>query len=75
MATDEGMNSSSTWFLYSEDGEPLGQVFRARSEAIPSVGVQLADGAQWNTATVMSFEELRQSCGLRRFRVVLRLLS
>ena len=75
MATDTSMTRSSTWFLYSEDGEPLGQVFRAMSEAIPSVGDQLADGARWSTATVVSYEELRQSCGLRRFRVVVRVLS
>ena len=63
------------WFLYSQDESPLGQVYRNLDDAIPSIGSQLADGERWNTAEVVSFQELAASCAMRRFRVVIRITT
>ena len=63
---------AAVWFLVSEDGEPLGQVYRRQHEIAPTVGTELANGAGWTTAEIVEFTELRPSCGMRRFRVVVR---
>ena len=60
------------WFLYSEGGEPLGQVYRSGEESIPSVGARIDNGARWKSAAVVEFSELRATCSMRRFRVVVR---
>ena len=60
------------WFLYTEGGEPLGQVYRSGEEAVPSVGARLDDGALWKSVEVVEFSELRATCSMRRFRVVVR---
>ena len=73
-----GRGSSATrvavWFLYSTSGEPLGQLFRAREEAVPRVAASLADGATWKSATVVDWTELASACEMRRFRVAIRVL-
>ena len=70
------MNESAAWFLVSEDGAPLGQIYckDGRIEPIP-VGEILENGRKWNRAEVLSFEELRASCGMRRFRIVVRVIE
>ena len=72
--TQPGTRPAAVWFLYSEDGLPLGQVYRNIDDTIPTTGTQLANGERWNAAEVVSFEELTTTCAMRRFRVVLRLL-
>ena len=75
MLGQEGENDSAAWFLFSEADEPLGPVFRGPDEAVPVVGERLTDGDRWVVAEVVSFEELRASCAVRRFRVVVRVVG
>ena len=72
--THPGTRPAAVWFLYSEDESPLGQVYRNRDDAVPSIGSQLADGERWSTAEIVSFQEMATSCAMRRFRVVIRIL-
>ena len=64
----------ATWFLYTEADEPLGRVYRHDSSG-PSVGDRLKDAERWGVAEVIAFEELRPTCAMRRFKVVVRILS
>ena len=63
---------TTTWYLFSEEDEPLGQMYRA---GVPEVGDQIAGGQGFEVAQVVSFAELRATCAMRRFRVVVRILS
>ena len=67
--------ASTVWFLCSENKEPLGQIYRRGEEAVPVVGARLSNGARWNSAEVVGFTELRPSCAMRRFQVVIRVIS
>ena len=60
---------TTVWFLYSEDDVPLGSIYRS---CHPEVGVRIEDGAGFTAADVVSFTELRTTCAMRRFRVVVR---
>lgn len=61
------MNAAATWFLKSEDGWPLGQVYRDPGDRPPPEGAQV-DGI----GEVVRFTELGSSCGMRRFEVIVR---
>ena len=62
---------TASWFLFSEGNKPLGQINRREGdEPAPSAGEGLGAGASWSAATVLEFEEVRATCGIRRFRVV-----
>ena len=61
--TSETCLPTTAWFLYDEDGAPLGQVHRRK---MPEVGVRIEAGE------VVGVEELRPTCAMRRFRVVVR---
>ncbi len=64
---------TAAWFLFSEENRPLGQITRRHGDDLaPSVGEELRDGPSWNTATVLEFSEVRATCGVRRFRLVVR---
>ena len=63
---------TTTWYLFSEDGEPLGQIYR---RGVPEVDVVIQGREQFQAAQVLSFSELRTTCAMRRFRVVVRVLS
>ena len=63
---------AAQWFLYSEDGAPLGSVYRGGERAVPAAGARLDDVGGWEWAEVMGFRELRPTCSVRRFRVTLR---
>ena len=69
------MNESASWFLVSEDGAPLGQIYCKDGRIEPAVGEVIENGQKWNRAEVLSFEELRASCGMRRFRLVVRVIE
>ncbi len=69
------MNESASWFLVSEDGAPLGQIYCKDGRIEPAVGEVLENGQKWKRAEVLSFEELRASCGMRRFRLVVRVIE
>jgi len=63
---------TTTWFLYSEgDEEPLGSIYR---KSLPEVGVGIEEDAARGikAAEVVSFTELRATCAMRRFKVVVR---
>ena len=67
---------TASWFLFSEEKKPLGQINRREGdEPSPSVGQGLGAGASWSAATVLGFEEVRATCGIRRFRVVVRVVD
>ena len=61
------MNAAATWFLKSEDGQPLGQVYRDAGDPPPTEGAQVDDIGE-----VVRFTELGASCGMRRFEVIVR---
>ena len=63
---------TATWYLSSEDGEPLGQIYR---RGVPEVDAIIQGREQSKTAQVVSFTELRATCAMRRFKVVVRVLS
>ena len=63
------------WFLSSEDGEPLGQVYRGADDAVPVLGETLTGGRSWESATVLGSEELATACSIRRFKVTVRVVS
>jgi hypothetical protein len=61
------MNAAETWFLKSEDGQPLGQVYRDPGDP------PLIEGAQVDgIGQIVRFTELGASCGMRRFEVIVR---
>ncbi len=63
---------TTTWFLYSEEDVQLGRVYRS---GVPQVDVQIDEGPGLATALVVSFTELTATCAMRRFKVVVRVLS
>lgn len=75
MTSGRGAAPAAVWFLYAEAGQPLGQVYRSREEAVPAPGARLANGPSWRSVEVVRFIELASTCALRRFRVVVRVLA
>lgn len=70
---DETCLPTTTWFLYSEaEEEPLGRVYR---KGVPDVGDEIEEREGIPAAQVVSFTELRATCAMRRFKVVVRPLS
>ncbi len=63
---------TATWFLKSEENEPLGQVYRAADEAVPTAGAGITSKAAWSSGEIVGFSELRPTCELRRFEVIVR---
>ena len=72
--TDENSTClpTTTWFLFDEDGQPLGQLYRP---AVPRAGLRIEGTDRFETAEVIDVTELRATCSMRRFRVVVRVLS
>ena len=62
----------AVWFLHAESGDPLGQIYRRGEEAVPHVGPVITGAGKWARAEVVAYSELRASCAMRRFRVVVR---
>ncbi len=60
---------TTTWFLYTEEDVPVGSVYR---KSLPEVGAQIEESQDFEAATVVSFTELRATCAMRRFKVVVR---
>ena len=60
---------TTTWFLYSEDDQPRGSIYR---RSLPEVGAQIEEREGFTAAQVVSFTELRATCAMRRFKVVVR---
>ena len=63
------------WYLRSESDEPLGQMYRCESESLPVAGARIQGQGTWSEAEVVEFTELRPTCAMRRFQVVIRVLD
>ncbi len=59
------------WFLVNEDGRPMGQVHRPH---IPKAQMRFEGEGRFETAEIVESRELRPSCSMRRFRVVIRVI-
>ncbi|GIS94166.1 MAG: hypothetical protein VX505_08870 [Chloroflexota bacterium] len=70
---DETCLPTTTWFLYSEVQEkPLGRIYLM---SIPKVKDQVEGGQGNQFGEIVRAEELRATCAIRRFKVILRLHS
>ncbi len=63
---------TTTWFLYTEEDVPVGSVYR---KSLPEVAAEIEERQDFEAATVVSFTELRATCAMRRFKVVVRPLA
>ena len=61
---------TSTWFLLDEDGRPVGQI---RRPELPEAGMNFEEEGSFEQAEVVEVVELRPSCSMRRFRVIIRI--
>ena len=61
----------TVWFVYSEQGEPLGRLYREEGAPDPEVGARMPDGDGWPSATITAVRELAPTCAMRRFRVTI----
>ena len=60
----------TVWFVYSEDGKPLGRLFMEEGAPAPQVGDPMPDdGDAWTKAVITAVRELAPTCAMRRFRV------
>jgi hypothetical protein len=62
---------TTRWFLYSEMDVPLGRAYRRE---VPEVEAKIEYGPDFASAQVIS-TELRATCAMRRFKVVVRVLT
>ncbi|MDP6453323.1 MAG: hypothetical protein QF898_08455 [SAR202 cluster bacterium] len=63
---------TTTWYLFDEEDQPLGQIYRP---GFPDDGLEFEGGQRFESGEVVSFSELRATCSMRRFRVIVRVLS
>ena len=61
----------TVWFVYSEQGEPLGRLYREEGAPDPEVGARMPDGDGWTSAVITEVRELAPTCAMRRFRVTI----
>ena len=61
---------TTAWFLRDEEGRPLGQIRRSLT---PEVGAEVGGDEEFASAVLIEVEELRPTCSMRRFKVVVRL--
>ena len=59
----------TVWFVYSEDGKPLGRLYCEEGEPSPVVGDTMPDRDGWERAVIIAVRELAPTCAMRRFRV------
>ena len=60
-----------TWFLVDEDGRPAGQI---RRPDMPETGASFSAEGKFEEAEIVEIVELRPSCSMRRFRVIIRVI-
>ena len=65
--------AKATWFVVSEENQPMGQLSVDAAEAAPAVGSEVTGLNGGKKGTVIEFSELSPTCGSRRFRVVVTL--
>ena len=61
----------TVWFVYSEDGRPLGRLYMEEGAHAPEVGARMPDGEGWAGANITEVRELAPTCAMRRFRVTI----
>ena len=61
----------TVWFVYSEQGNPLGRLYRDEGAPAPEVGARMPDGDGWTSAVITAVRELAPTCAMRRFRVTI----
>ena len=62
---------TSTWFLVDEGGRPVGQI---RRPELPEAGMNFEAEGRFEEAQVVEVIELRPTCSMRRFRVIMRIV-
>ncbi len=60
-----------TWFLVDEDGRPVGQI---RRPELPETGMNFEGKGRFEEAEIVEVAELRPTCSMRRFRVIIRIV-
>jgi hypothetical protein len=63
----------TVWFVYSEDGRPLGRLYMEDGTPSPEVGAFMPDGEGWPSGIIAAVRELAPTCAMRRFRVTVSL--
>ena len=64
----------AVWFLVTEQGEPMGQVYRSGEDSLPAAAAARID-RDGTALEVVGFTELQATCAMRRFRMVVRVLK
>ena len=59
----------TVWFVYSDDGKPLGRLYMEEGAPAPEVGALMPDSDSWTSAFITAVRELAPTCAMRRFRV------
>ena len=59
----------TVWFVYAEDGKPLGRLYMEEGAPAPEVGAAMPDGGGWTNTVIAAVRELAPTCAMRRFRV------
>ena len=67
--------AKATWFVVSDENQPMGQLSIDAAEAAPTVGSEVAGLNGGKKGTIIEFSELSPTCGSRRFRVVVKALG
>ena len=62
----------AVWFLYSEDEQPIGRMYRREGEPTPHVGLRFRQEDDGSEVKIVHFRELGPTCLMRRFSVVVR---
>ena len=61
----------TVWFVYSEDGNPLGRRYCEVGAPAPEVGAAIPDGEGWTSTVITAVRELAPTCAMRRFHVTI----
>ena len=67
--------AKATWFVVSEENQPMGQLSVDAAEAAPNVGSDVTGLSGGKKGTVIEFSELSPTCGSRRYRVIVKVLD
>ena len=62
----------TVWFVYGEDGKPLGRHYMEEGAPAPEIGAPMPDGEGWESTVITAVRELAPTCAMRRFRVTIR---
>lgn len=75
--TSQGQTEAieAVWFLYSEDEQPMGRLYRREGEPNPQLGLHFVHGDEGQEVEILQFRELGPTCMMRRFRVVVRVVA